>query len=203
MSPPPWRLGGTHPGCSPPSGTEPGKRTPNAGEGRLARWRPTGCGSPSAAHLRTVAATDSCAPRSVRVLARSAHAQPHLHRSPSPAVEANGDRRTPERGRKLRGLDSAEGERRGERGAESLPARVRAALLSSVVPGDPVKVIRPALQGRQLLGRTSRGLGGSWKGGHQGLPVVQGITCSPTHDAAVGLDVRDGFLKRRCNLVIL
>lgn len=30
---PPVRFGGTHPGCSPPSGTEPGKRTPNAGEG--------------------------------------------------------------------------------------------------------------------------------------------------------------------------
>lgn len=185
-------------------GHRTGETDPERRGGRLARWTPTGCGSPSAAHLRTVAATDSRAAPSGRVRARSAHAQSHLHSSPSPAVDANGDWRAPPgRGRKLRGMDSAEGERRGERGARCLPLRVRAALQSSIVPGDPGKVIRPALQGRQLLGRTSRGLGGSWKGGHQGLPVVQGITCSPTHDAAVGRDVRDGFLQRRCNLVIL
>lgn len=84
------------------SGSEPGKRTPTAGEGRWpARCRPTGCGSPRAAHLGSATATDSRAKSGVPVLACPAHAQPRLHRSPSSAPEANRSARVRERRRKL------------------------------------------------------------------------------------------------------
>lgn len=105
----PRRRGGTHPGCSPPSGRAPnrgnGPRSLGRDGGPPARCGPTGCGSPRAAHLGTATATDSRAESGVPVLACPAHAQPRLHRSPSSAPEPNRSARVRERRRELPGTE--------------------------------------------------------------------------------------------------
>lgn len=68
--------------------------------------------------------------------------------------------------------------------------RVPAALQASVAPGNLVTEIRPSQQEQQLLGGSSRGLALVWEEANQGLPSVQGVIGSLTHDAAVGLGIR-------------